>query len=105
MALGQVHRVQHRKELRNELFCLKRQAWESENEKIIRRATTRAPDPYACHRERWCGVMGFLYQRDRDYCIGIVPSRWDSGGVKLCGAGGRYPSAESCSPPYSLRQR
>lgn len=56
MALGQGHRVQHRKQLRNELFRLKRQTWESENEKIIGRATTRAPDPYACHRERWCGV-------------------------------------------------
>ena len=40
------------------------------------------------------GLTDFLYQRDGDYCIAAVPSRWDIGGANVCGAGGRYPSDE-----------
>jgi hypothetical protein len=46
---------------------------------------------YASHG---LGLTDILYQRDRDYCIAVVPSRWDNGGAKACGAGGRYPSDE-----------
>ncbi|MBS0471563.1 MAG: MCP four helix bundle domain-containing protein, partial [Proteobacteria bacterium] len=40
------------------------------------------------------GLTDILYQRDGDYCIAVVPSRWDNSGAKVCGAGGRYPSDE-----------
>jgi len=40
------------------------------------------------------GLTAFLYQRDRYYCMAVVPSRWDNGGTNVCGAGGRYPSDE-----------
>jgi hypothetical protein len=30
----------------------------------------------------------FLYQRDRDYCIGMISSRWWAKGANVCGAGG-----------------
>ena len=36
------------------------------------------------------GLTDILYQRDGDYSIAAVPSRWDNGGAKVCGAGGRY---------------
>jgi hypothetical protein len=39
-------------------------------------------------------LMDFLNQRDRDYCIGNISSRWFVTGMNVCGAGGRYPSAE-----------
>ena len=42
----------------------------------------------AC-REAGIGLTSFLYQRHRGYCIAVVPSRWDNGGAKVCGAGGR----------------
>ena len=35
------------------------------------------------------GLTAFLYQRHGGYCIADVPSRWDIGGAKVCGAGGR----------------
>jgi len=40
------------------------------------------------------GLTDFLNQHDGDYCIADVPSRWDIGGAKVWGAGGRYRSAE-----------
>jgi hypothetical protein len=40
------------------------------------------------------GLTDILYQRDGDYCIADVPSRWDIGGASVCGAGGRYRSDE-----------
>jgi hypothetical protein len=40
------------------------------------------------------GLTDILYQRDGDYSIAVVPSRWDNGGAKVCGAGGRYRSEE-----------
>ena len=39
-------------------------------------------------------LTAFLYQQMRDYCIGMISSRWWAKGAKVCGAGGRYPSAE-----------
>ncbi len=35
-----------------------------------------------------CGLMAFLYQRMRDYCIGMISSRWRAKGANVCGAGG-----------------
>jgi len=43
---------------------------------------------------RGAGLTDFLNQHDGDYCIADVPSRWDIGGAKVWGAGGRYRSAE-----------
>jgi hypothetical protein len=34
------------------------------------------------------GLTTVLYQRDRDYCIGMVSSRWAANGADVCGAGG-----------------
>jgi hypothetical protein len=31
---------------------------------------------------------GFLNQRIRDYCIGLISSRWWAKGANVCGAGG-----------------
>ena len=39
-------------------------------------------------------LTDFLNQRVRDYCIGMISSRWWAEGANVCGAGGRYPSAE-----------
>ena len=39
-------------------------------------------------------LTAFLYQRDRDYCIGMISSRWLAEGANVCGAGGLYPRAE-----------
>ena len=33
------------------------------------------------------GLTAFLYQRMRDYCIGMISSRWRAKGVNVCGAG------------------
>lgn len=38
--------------------------------------------------------MDILDQRVRDYCIVSISSRWFVTGANVCGAGGRYPSAE-----------
>src|SRR5450759_1830072 len=32
-------------------------------------------------------LTAFLYQRDRDYCIGMISSRWAANGANVCGAG------------------
>ena len=34
-------------------------------------------------------LTDFLNQRDRDYCIGMISSRWWAEGANVCGAGGR----------------
>src|SRR5450756_2391015 len=34
------------------------------------------------------GLTAFLYQRMRDYCIGMISSRWRAKGANVCGAGG-----------------
>jgi len=34
-------------------------------------------------------LTAFLYQRVRDYCIGMISSRWLAKGANVCGAGGR----------------
>src|ERR1700682_1200202 len=34
----------------------------------------------------------FLYQRLRDYCIGMISSKWAAKGANVCGAGGAPPS-------------
>jgi hypothetical protein len=34
------------------------------------------------------GLTAFLYQRVRDYCIGMNSSRWLAKGANVCGAGG-----------------
>jgi hypothetical protein len=39
-------------------------------------------------------LTAFLYQRDGDYCIDTISSRWAAEGANVWGAGGRYPSAE-----------
>jgi hypothetical protein len=33
-------------------------------------------------------LTDFLDQRDRDYCIGMISSRWAAKGANVCGAGG-----------------
>ena len=33
-------------------------------------------------------LTDFLNQRDRDYCIGMISSRWRAKGANVCGAGG-----------------
>ena len=33
-------------------------------------------------------LTAFLYQRMRDYCIGMISSRWAANGANVCGAGG-----------------
>ena len=33
-------------------------------------------------------LTAFLYQRMRDYCIGMISSRWLAKGANVCGAGG-----------------
>ena len=33
-------------------------------------------------------LTAFLYQRMRDYCIGMISSRWTAKGANVCGAGG-----------------
>jgi hypothetical protein len=42
--------------------------------------------------ERWVwqksDLTAFLYQRMRDYCIGMISSRWAANGANVCGAGG-----------------
>ena len=43
---------------------------------------------------RRCDLMDFLNQRIKDYCIGNISSRWFITGMNVCGASGRYPSAE-----------
>ena len=34
-------------------------------------------------------LTDILDQRDRDYCIATLRSRWSSSGADVCGAGGR----------------
>ena len=50
----------------------------------------------ACFDAQWpdFDLTDFLNQRDREYCIGMISSRWWADGANVCGAGGRYPSAE-----------
>ena len=31
------------------------------------------------------GLTAFLYQRMRDYCIGMISSRWAANGANVCG--------------------
>ena len=33
-------------------------------------------------------LMDFFNQPDRDYCIGMISSRWLAKGANVCGAGG-----------------
>jgi hypothetical protein len=42
------------------------------------------PDKYF----RETDLTAFLYQRMRDYCIGMISSRWAANGANVCGAGG-----------------
>jgi hypothetical protein len=55
----------------------------------MRFVATKTPEQQSC-----LDLMDFLNQRDGDYCIGSISSRWFVTGMKVCGAGGRYPSAE-----------
>jgi hypothetical protein len=38
--------------------------------------------------DRTTDLTDFLNQRDRDYCIGMISSRWWARGANVCGAGG-----------------
>jgi hypothetical protein len=51
---------------------------------------TRVRTDVGCWRraEEPCGLTAFLYQRMRDYCIGMISSRWYAKGANVCGAGG-----------------
>jgi thiosulfate reductase cytochrome b subunit len=40
------------------------------------------------YRVARCGLTSFLYQRMRDYCIGVISSRWRAEGANADGAGG-----------------
>ena len=46
-------------------------------------------DGYTKCVEALSDLTDFLYQRDRDYCIGMISSRWRAKGANVCGAGGR----------------
>jgi hypothetical protein len=35
--------------------------------------------------EGYTGLTAFLYQRMRDYCIGLTSSRWQAKGATVCG--------------------
>ena len=42
----------------------------------------------ALNSTRDVDLTAFLYQRDRDYCIGMISSRLRAKGANVCGAGG-----------------
>ena len=58
-----------------------------------RKATHSFSDFESLYRFR-DGLTDILHQRDGDYCIARVPSRMETVGAKVWGAGGRYPSDE-----------
>ena len=43
---------------------------------------------YLDHVVVFGALTAFLYQRMRDYCIGMISSRWTAKGANVCGAGG-----------------